>query len=119
MPLTITTQPEITYGVSPPYYAPFQHMTRSNPTILFPNTSEFSTPLNIGGTSQTPMTYNLPPLAREQIIQNLNAQLQFIQQQISLFSQVPNEALATGTSTPRTVPAIGLVNENRLPMHVE
>ena len=86
LPLTITTQPEITYGVSPPYYALFQHMTRPNPTILFPNSSEFSTPLNIGGTSQTSMTYNLPPLAREQIMQNLNAQLQFIQQQITLFS---------------------------------
>ena len=65
LPLTITTQPEITHGISPPYYAPFQHMSRSNPTILFPNSSEFLTPPNIGGISQTPVTYNPPPLARE------------------------------------------------------
>ena len=66
--LTITTQPEITYRISPPYYAPFQHMSRPVPTILFPNSSEFSTPPNIGETNQTPTTYNLPPLAREKIM---------------------------------------------------
>ena len=94
-------------------------MSRSNPTILFQNLSEFSTPPNMGGTSQTPIPYNLPPLAREQIMQSLNAQLQFIQQQISLFSQGLNDTLAIGTSTPISVPAIGANNDNRLPLQAE
>ena len=63
--LTTTTQPGITYRISPPYYSPFQHMSKPVPTILFPNLPEFSTPSNMDGTSQTLVPPNLPPLARE------------------------------------------------------
>ena len=112
LPLIIATQPGITYEISPLYYTPFQHMSRSVPAILFPNLSEFSTPPNVGGTSQTLVLPNLPPLAREQIIQSLNAQLQLVQQQILFFTQGTTDAPTTGTSTPKSVLAIGAKDDN-------
>ena len=78
--LTTTAQPGLTYGIFQPYYTSFQYMSKSVPTILFPNLPEFLTPPNVGRTSQTLIPPNLPPLAREQIIQSLNAQLQLVQQ---------------------------------------
>ena len=63
--LTTTTQPGITYEVSPPYYVPFQYMSRFIPTILFPNLPEYATPPNVAGTSQNSIPLNLPPLYKE------------------------------------------------------
>ena len=122
--LTNTSQPGTTIGISLPYYASFQHITRPVLTVLFPNLLEFSTPPNAVDSGQTSIPPNPSPLFKEALINSVKTQLSILQQQLFYLTQdTTTEIPVVGTLTLASTALIGITTNapqiDQLPLRNE
>lgn len=80
----------ITLGTNLSYYAPLHHTSRSIPSIPFPNLPGTPITPNLNTVTET---NNQPPTNKEAMIQNLQAQMALVQQQLNVLIQDNNPGI--------------------------